>query len=73
MEKGGNENMSKRTELKCPFCGALQLRVKVCKEVEIECGKCCASLLITKDEDGCCTISARPPESERKPIPASAT
>lgn len=58
--------MAKRTELKCPLCGALQIRVKACKEVEIECSHCGASLLFTKEEDGSCTISARPPEKEIK-------
>lgn len=52
--------MAKRTELKCPFCGAVQLRARLCKDVEIECSKCGASLLITKNEDDSCTISARP-------------
>lgn len=59
--------MAKRTELKCPLCGALQLKVKVCKEVEIECSKCGASLLISKDEDGSCFVSARPPLSYPNP------
>ncbi|WP_251546375.1 hypothetical protein [Pumilibacter intestinalis] len=54
--------MAKRTELKCPLCGALQIRVRVCKEVEIVCHKCSASLLISKEEDGACVVSARPSE-----------
>lgn len=57
--------MAKRTELKCPLCGTLQIRVRVCKEVEIVCHECNASLLISKDEDGACIVSARP--SEQKP------
>lgn len=32
--------MSKRTELKCPFCGEVQMRVKNCKEAEIICRGC---------------------------------
>lgn len=54
--------MEKRTVLKCPFCGAIQLKVRTCKEVEVECHGCGASLLITKDESGACVVSARPPK-----------
>lgn len=52
--------MLKRTELKCPFCGKEQMKVLVCKEVQIECRVCGASLLISRKEDGSCTMSARP-------------
>lgn len=52
--------MLKRTELKCPFCGKVQMKVLVCKGVEIECQMCGASLLISRSEDGSCTVSARP-------------
>ena len=52
--------MAKRTELKCPLCGAVQMRVKNCKEAELICHGCGASLLISKDEDGSCYVSARP-------------
>lgn len=52
--------MAKRTELMCPCCGGIQLKVRTCKEVEMECRSCGASLLITKDEDGSCIVSARP-------------
>ena len=56
--------MAKRTELKCPLCGAVQMRVKNCKEAELICHGCGASLLISKDEDGSCYVSARPQEFE---------
>ncbi len=56
--------MSKRTELKCPYCGELIMKANVCKEVEIECRNCNASLLITKNDDGSCTVSARPHEKK---------
>lgn len=52
--------MSKRTELKCPICGMVALKATNCKDVEIECRECQASLLITKNVDGSCTVSARP-------------
>ena len=52
--------MSKRTELKCPICGKVALKASVCKDVEIECRECQASLLITQNIDGSCTVSARP-------------
>ena len=58
--------MAKRTELKCPLCGAVQMRVKNCKEAELICHGCGASLLISKDEDGSCYVSARPQEFEPK-------
>ena len=58
-EKEDNK-MAKRTELKCPLCGAVQMRVKNCKEAELICHGCGASLLISKDEDGSCYVSARP-------------
>lgn len=50
----------KRTELKCPLCGQKLIKARLCKEVELECHECGASLLITKDEDGSCNVSARP-------------
>ena len=62
--------MSKRTELKCPFCGEVQMRVKNCKEAEIICRGCGASLLITKDDEGSLYVSARP--KEYKPPKAAA-
>ena len=46
-----DKKMAKRTELKCPLCGAVQMRVKNCKEAELICQGCGASLLISKDED----------------------
>ena len=52
--------MAKRTKLMCPCCGEFQIKVLTCKEVEIECRVCGASLLITKSEDGTCLVSARP-------------
>ena len=58
--------MAKRTELKCPLCGAVQMRVSNCKEAELVCNGCCASLLITKDEDGSCYVSARPQDYDQK-------
>lgn len=61
--KGGSK-MAKRTELKCPFCGAMQMRVKNCKEAELICHGCGASLLMTKDESGALYISARPQDFE---------
>ena len=61
--KGGS-NMAKRTELKCPYCDTVQMRVKTCKEAELLCHKCGASLLITKDESGALYISARPQDYE---------
>ena len=64
-EKEDNK-MAKRTELKCPLCGAVQMRVKNCKEAELICHGCGASLLISKDEDGSCYVSARPQEFEPK-------
>lgn len=65
--------MAKRTELKCPLCGQNQLKVRNCKEVEIECHSCGASLLISKDEDGRCVISAFPNVTALEPKHASAT
>ena len=65
MGKGGYF-MAKRTELKCPLCGAMQMRVKNCKEAELICHGCGASLLITKDEDGSCYVSARPQDYDQK-------
>ncbi len=56
--------MSKRTELKCPICGMVALKATICKDVEIECRECQASLLITKNDDGSCTVSARPHEKK---------
>lgn len=61
-----DKKMAKRTELKCPLCGAVQMRVKNCKEAELICHGCDASLLISKDEDGSCYVSARPQEFEPK-------
>ena len=58
--------MAKRTELKCPLCGAVQMRVKNCKEAELICHGCGASLLISKDEDGSCYVSERPQEFDPK-------
>ena len=60
--------MAKRTELICPLCGAVQLKVRTCKEVEMECRCCGASLLITKDEDGTCNVNARPNESKKSKL-----
>ena len=51
-----DKKMAKRTELKCPLCGAVQMRVKNCKEAELICHGCGASLLISKDEDGSCYV-----------------
>ena len=39
--------MVKRTELKCPFCDTVQMRVKNCKDAELICHNCGASLLCT--------------------------
>lgn len=36
--------MAKRTELKCPYCDTVQMRVKNCKEAELLCHNCGASL-----------------------------
>lgn len=55
--------MTKKTVLKCPLCGGLQMKVRTCKEVEIVCRDCGASLLMTKNEDGSCNISARPQDT----------
>lgn len=52
--------MSKQTELKCPMCGSLIMQVKNCKDVKIVCRDCNAMLLISKADDGSCTVSARP-------------
>lgn len=52
--------MARRTEIKCPFCGAAQLKVRTCKEVETVCHECGASLLLSKNEDGSILVSARP-------------
>ena len=52
--------MAKRTDLKCPFCGSLIVSVSVCKDLVITCHECGASLLITKNDDGSCTVSAKP-------------
>ena len=48
--------MVKRTELKCPFCDTVQMRVKNCKDAELICHNCGASLLLY--------ISARPQDYE---------
>ena len=56
--------MARRTELLCPCCGGLQLSVRTCKEVKIECRVCGASLLITKIEDGTITVNARPKDKK---------
>ena len=40
------------------------MRVKNCKEAELICHNCGASLLITKDESGALYISARPQDYE---------
>lgn len=56
--------MAKRTELLCPCCGGLQISVRTCKEVGIVCRVCGASLLITKNEDGTVTVSARPKDAK---------
>lgn len=63
-EKGDWKNMAKRTELKCPYCDAVQMRVKNRKEAELICHNCGASLLVTKDESGALYISARPRDYE---------
>ncbi len=52
--------MAKRTDLKCPFCGSLIVSVGECKDLVIICHECKASLLITKHDDGSCTVSAKP-------------
>ena len=62
--KGGLSIMVKRTELKCPFCDTVQMRVKNCKDAELICHNCGASLLMSKDENGALYISARPQDYE---------
>ncbi len=52
--------MAKRTDLKCPFCGSLIVSVGVCKDLVVTCHECKASLLITKNDDGSCIVSAKP-------------
>lgn len=64
--------MAKRTELKCPYCDTVQMRVKNCKEAELLCHNCGASLLITKDECGALYISARPQDYEPPKIASGA-
>ena len=53
-----------KTELKCPFCDTVQMRVKNCKDAELICHNCGASLLMSKDENGALYISARPQDYE---------
>ncbi len=61
----------KKTELRCPLCGENLIKARVCKDVEIQCHQCGASLLITKDEGGACNVSARPKDyGMPKPVTA---
>ena len=62
--KGGLSIRVKRTELKCPFCDTVQMREKNCKDAELICHNCGASLLMSKDENGALYISARPQDYE---------
>ena len=63
--KGGFNN-GKKNGIKVSALWSVQMRVKNCKEAELICHGCGASLLISKDEDGSCYVSARPQEFEPK-------
>ena len=54
--------MVKRTELKCPFCDTVQMRVKNCKDAELICHNCGASLL------RCTSVRGRRIMSRRKQL-----